>query len=109
MRCNNDCLNCSLPKCRFDGHIERNYRKTGKVGRPGKYPDGFNYQRWYQENREAVLARNKKRYEENKEKILAYQKAYREEHKDEWRKGGKYYKPKNTAHIVLQGQKSDMH
>jgi len=38
--------------------------------------------KYYEENKEKIIAYNKKRYKENKEKIDAYKKKYRQENKE---------------------------
>lgn len=102
MGCNNDCLNCIISECIHDHNKENNYEKTGKVGRPGKYPDGFSWSRYYEDNKEEIRARNRKRYREKREQILEYGHRYYSEHSELWKPGGKYYEKRKEAHVVLQ-------
>ena len=106
MQCDNNCLGCSLKECIHDKNKDHNYEHTGKVGRPGKYPDGFKWERYYEDNKERIKARNRKRYQEKREELLEYGHKYYEEHRELWRKGGKYYNDRRKTHTILQENSS---
>ena len=108
-KCNNDCLNCSLPHCKFD-RVKKEPIPKSKPVRPRKYKkvihvvtkpkkehgpykrnDPDYHHNWYLAHREEVLYRAHLRYAEKKDEIREYQKKYQKEHIQEWRKGGKYY------------------
>ena len=66
--CNYDCLNCKLPKCKFDE------KEEPVEGNPeiNEYKDREDYQRQYQ----------KAYYQKNKERIKEHQRKYRKTHRE---------------------------
>lgn len=61
--------------------------------------------KYYEENRETVLAKRKRYYEENRETVLAKQKRYREENPERVRARRKRYYKKNRETVLARGKR----
>ena len=103
MKCNKDCLNCTLPKCRHDIEDERKdldkryekvrhaqYYQAHKEEIKRKNREHYYKNRHSEKNHEYYMAhkdeinkRNQERYAKNREKRLAESKAYYHAHRAE--------------------------
>lgn len=88
-----DCLNCPLPRCKYDKYTkdgkldtsDKRQRRTNSGGRKRTRPEGMSY---YQANRDECRRKERERYQKNREKKLAYQKEYNKRKKEEREKDG---------------------
>ena len=105
VECNDDCLNCVLPTCKYDTKTKRG-PKTYKNGEKRKkqtteehkaymrqyYHDNIEERKeymkeYYQKNKERIKERSKQYFKEHRKEIYAYQrkryKILKERYKDE--------------------------
>lgn len=75
--CNMDCFNCVLPDC------TNNSMETRKEKNMRTIAERTTKQQYYCDNREEILARQKKYYDEHKAERSAYYKEYYKKHRKE--------------------------
>lgn len=118
-KCNKDCLNCILPKCRHD--IEDEYKDLEKRYEKVRHAEYYKAHReeikdkvrkynaenrntkkcheYYLRNRERMLEKNHRLYAQNREELIAKSKEYYWTHREEIlaRRKEKYHQRKGGA------------